>query len=518
MIGRRDDGVAADPDVQAVHMRLAFEELGATFIKLGQVLSTRADLLPPAYITELAKLQDAVPPVSYAQVSAVIKAELGASPEKLFAAFDPQPLAAASIGQVHAARLRSGEEVAVKIQRPGVAATVEHDLEILLDLVSLMDRYTTLGRDYDVPGLAEEFAFTLRCELKYVREGQNAERFRRAFGADPELHIPQIFWDYSTDRVLTMERLDGIKINDLAALAAAGIDQKRIAATSVRLLLEQLFLHGFFHADPHPGNLYVLADGRIGLIDFGMMGHLDDALQESLSHLFLAVARGDSERMMDELLTIGVAQGRINRAALKRDLNHLIACYGDQSAQDLAASRIFNEVTGLTRRHRLHLPSDLVLMAKVMALGEGIGLQLDPDFQFIPFARPYLERIWLQKHSPQRVGKQVAEGMVEMAEFGLALPRRLTRLVRQMERGELGAQVEVRGTEQLLAEVQSMINRLAISILVSALIVGLSQFMHMIAPQGFVNQYAGPFFGLLFIGAIVMGFWLLGSLIRSGRR
>lgn len=508
---------AVEPKAQAAHLRLALEELGTTYVKVGQILSTRPDLLPPEYIAELARLQDAAPAVGYPQIAAVVEAELGAPPEKVFAELDPKPLAAASIGQVHAARLPDGEEVVVKVQRPGVAAAVERDLAALLELASLFAHHTSLGRDYDVVGLAEEFAFNLRCELSYRREGQNADRFRRAFADDPDLYIPKVHWEYTTDRVIVLERLRGIKVDDLTGLEAAGIDLKRVAAASVRLMLEEMFVHGFFHADPHPGNLYVLPDGRIGMLDFGMIGRLDEQLQASLSHIFMAMSKGDAERMVDEFLASGIAHGEVNRTALKRDLDHLIACFGERSAREMAAARMFNELTGLARRHHLRLPSDLVLVAKVMAISEGLGQRLDPDFQFIPFARPYLEQFWLEKRSPAHAKEVVAEGVVELTEFGLALPRRLRRLLGQLERGELGARVELRGIERSLGELHGMANRLAMSILVGALIVGLSQFMHMVSPAG-AEAYAGRFFGLSFVAVTVLGFWLLLSLLRSGRR
>jgi ubiquinone biosynthesis protein len=315
-----------------------------------------------------------------------------------------------------------------------------------------------------------------------------------------------------------MERLTGVKVNNVAALEEAGIDRKKVAAASARLMLEEMFVHGFFHADPHPGNLYVLADGKIGMMDFGMVGRLDETLQESLTRLFLALSKGDSERMIDELLATGIAYGQINRRILKRDLDHMIACYAGGSAEDLAAARLFAELTGLARRHHLRMPSDLVLMAKVMAIGEGLGLQLDPDFQFIPFARPYLEQAWLQRRSPLQIGEKVAEGLVEMAELSLALPRHLRRVVTQLERGELGAHVELRGLDRSLAEMRDMVNRLSVVVLVGALIVGLSQFMHMETPSGFLVQYAGRFFGLLFFAVIILGFWLLFTVLRPKRR
>lgn len=504
-----------EPSLQATHLRLAFEELGATFIKLGQILSTRSDILPPAYIAELVKLQDAAPGIPRHRLVTVFEGALGAPPEEVFCEFDSTPLAAASIGQVHAACLPNGEEVVVKVQRPGVAEAIARDLNILLNLADLVTQHTAFGQQYDVRELVQEFAFSLGCELDYTREGQNADRFRQAFAGDPDIHIPKIYWEYTTERVIVMERLRGFKVNDLPALDIAGIDRKRIATNSVRLMLEEMFVHGFFHADPHPGNLYILPDGRIGMIDFGMMGRLDENLQEALTRMLLALSKGDSERMIDEMLTLGIVQGEVNHQVLKRDLNHMIICYATQSAQQMAAANIFNELTGLARRHHLRLPAELVLMAKVMAISEGIGLQLDPDFQFIPFAQPYLQQYWLQRRSPVRIGEKVAEGVIDVAEFGLTFPRRLTRLAAQLERGELGAQVNVRGLDVAQERMQRMVNQLSASILVGALIVGLSQFMHMVTPAGFVQEYAGRFFGILFVVAVILGFWLLVSIVRS---
>lgn len=507
----------SDPRDQAVHLRLALEELGTAFIKVGQFLSTRPDLLPPEYIAELSKLQDAAPPITYAEVAAVVAAELGAGPDEIFATFDREPLAAASIGQVHAATLRGGEEVIVKVQRPGVVAAVERDLAVLGDLAGLLAEHTSFGRDYDAVGLADEFAFGLRNELRYVREGQSADRFRLAFAKDPDLHVPRVHWQHTTERVLVQERLRGIKVNDLAGLAEAGIDPKRVAATTVRLMLEQIFAHGIFHADPHPGNVLVEAGGRIGLMDFGMIGRLDDQLQDGLTRLFVALSRGDAERMLDELLETGVVQGQVDRSALKRDLDHLLASYTDRSSTEMSVSGVFAEITGMARRHRLRLPSDLLLMARVMGISEGVGLQLDPEFQFVAFARPYVERFWLEKRSPARVGKRVAEGLAEVGELGLVLPRHLRRLLVQLERGELGSRVQLQGLEPALAQLQGMVNRIAVSILVGALVIGLSQFIHMVAPVGY-EELVGRFFGLSFLGATVLGFWLLMSLLRSGGR
>lgn len=510
--------VDSQESIQALHLRLAFEELGPTFIKLGQVLSTRSDLLSPAYTAELAKLQDAAPTVPYTHISTVLETDLGEPPDEVFAEIDHTPLAAASIGQVHAARLQNGSEVVVKVQRPGIVEAIDGDLDVLLDLARAIDQHTDFGRQYNVLGLLEEFAFNLRCELDYAREAQNVERFSRAFEGDPDIYIPQIYWAHTTSRVLVMERLDGYKVTELEELECAGISRQQIAANIVRLMLEEIFIHGMFHADPHPGNLFVLPDGKIGMVDFGMVGYVDERLQESLSRLFLALSKGDSVRLMDEMYYMGMLDVQVNRQILRQDLDHMIICYVNQSVQDLAAAGIFSELTKLARRHHVQLPSNLVLMAKMMAINEGISLRMDPDFQFVPFIRPYLKEYWMQRHSPKHIGVKVADGIVEMAELSLTMPQRLTRLAAQMERGELGAQVEVRGADHALDRAQRMVNQLGLSIIVGSLIIGLSQFMHMVAPEGFLKEWAGRFYGMLFFVAISLGFGLLVSILRSGKR
>jgi len=496
-------------DTQAIRLRHTLEELGPTFIKLGQILSTRSDLLPPHYIQELEKLQDDAPPVPLEQITAVFLNELGQSPQEIFAEFDPEPLATASIGQVHAACLPDGTDVVVKIQRPGVTHTINCDLQILADMAQKVARYTQFGQTHDVEGMAQEFAFTLRCELNYTREGQNTDHFRQMFAGDPDIHVPEVYWEYSAERVIVMERLRGRKINDLEALDEAGLDRREIAAKNVRLMLEQIFAHGFFHADPHPGNVYVLADGRIGLLDYGMVGRLDDEMQASLTRLFMALGQGDSERMLDELIQSGMAHSSVNRAALKRDLDHMIICYADKSVSDLSATRLFNELTDLARSHNMTLPSELVMMARTMSISEGVSLTLDPDFQFVPFTRPYLQEYWLKKRSPLEINKKVLLGMMEMAEFSLTLPRRITRLTAQLERGELGVKIDVRDLDQTMSQMQKMVNRLTIAILISALVIGLSQFSHMAPTEGIVQEYAGLFFEIAFILAALMGVWLI---------
>jgi ubiquinone biosynthesis protein len=268
----------SEPYTRPEHLRLALEELGPTFIKLGQILSTRSDLLPPDFLSELTKLQDAAPPVAASTIRTLIDQELGAAPEELFTEFDAEPLASASIEQAHAATLHDGTAVVVKVRRPDVIPTIEQDLEILQNLAMEASRRWEAAADYNLTGLASEFARTLRSELDYLQEGRNAERFARNFASNPNVHIPEVFWPVTTSRVLTLERIIGIKVDDVAALDSAGINREELASRAAELAYAMIFEDGFFHADPHPGNLFIEAGGRIGLIDFGMVGEVDDRL------------------------------------------------------------------------------------------------------------------------------------------------------------------------------------------------------------------------------------------------
>ncbi|RIK42994.1 MAG: ABC transporter [Chloroflexi bacterium] len=503
-----------EPYTRPEHFRMAFEDLGVVFIKLGQVLSTRPDLLPPDYIQEFSRLQDAAPPVPYAAVAAVIEAELGALPDTVYAEFDPTPLAAASVGQVHAAHLRDGTPVVVKVQRPGIELAVERDLAVLAELARLANARGLLGAEYDVEGWMSEFAFTLRNELDYTREGHNADRFRRLFAGEPALYVPRIYWDLSTQRVLTMEGLQGVKISDLAKLAAAGLDRRQVARNSVRIMLTEVFEHGFFHADPHPGNFFVLPGEVIGLIDFGMVGRLDESLREALVRLVLALVQRDTARLVDELLDLGIASGRVPRAALKRDIDQLVDRYYDRPISEWAAGETFNEVMRIAFRHRLQLPTDLVLLVKVIAMSEGLGAQLDPDFKLMEFAEPYLRRIWLRSRMPDRLAHKMVAGLAELAEWSFDLPQQLRTITRQLERGEITVTTRHEGLAEVLAQFNRAVNRLAMSILVAALIIGLGLLMLIYHPPAWA-AWGGWVFGLSFLLVFVLGTGLLWSIWRS---
>lgn len=528
----------AEPYSKAEHLHLALAELGPTFIKLGQLLSTRADLLPSEYINELARLQDAAPPVAYADIAAVVQAELGSAPEDVFAWFDPVPRASASLGQAHAARLKNGVPVIVKVQRPGVEALIKRDLAVLADLAAGVANRTTVTRYYDLSGMVEEFGFAIHEELDYTHEGQNADSLRRFFHDDPQLYVPQIYWDYTTRRVLTIEELSGVKINDLAQLREGGVNLEQLAETSAHIILREVFEFGFFHADPHPGNLFVMsaadvAERRrrrgelirspktgddtgpvIGLIDFGMVGRLDDSFRASLLRLALALTSQDTERLVDELLILGAAHGRVNRQALKRDLDHFLARNYNKSLQEMAASHMFNDMMAVALRHHLQLPADLTLLAKVIGMSESIGAQLNPNFQFLVFAEPYFRHFWLESLSPQLYARRMAISIFNWAELGLDLPHQLRRLLLDLERGNLAVTTRYEGLEQIRIDLNRVVNRLAMSILTSAVIISLTLLTAVYQPPGW-NDWRGWFFSLALVAAVLFALWLLWAIARS---
>ena len=416
-------------------VRLALEELGPTFVKLGQVMSTRPDLLPPSYVAELVKLQDTVPPVEWEPIKARIESELGAGMDELFATFDPAPIAAASLAQVHAATLPDGDQIVVKVQRPDIQKTIETDLEILFDLARLLQARTLLSEIYDLPGIVEEFAATLRAELDYYREGRNADRFRASFAAESYLYIPQVYWDLTTRHVLVLERIEGIKIDDIDALDAAGYDRSRIAIHAARMIIKELLEDGFFHADPHPGNFIVMSGEVIGAMDFGMVGHLSQRMRTDLIRLYIVAVQMDEEGIVDQLVAMGVVDGLLDRAGLQRDVTRLLRKYHGMPLGAIRAREVIEEIMPVAFRHHLRLPSDLWLLGKTLAMMEGVGLRLDPNFDVFAASEPYVRRFMWRMASPRTWGTSLLKGAGDWSELLSLIPRIGSQLLIRAERG-----------------------------------------------------------------------------------
>ena len=500
---------------QAEQLRLAIEELGVTYIKMGQILSTRSDLLPTEYVAELSRLQDSVPPEPLEVIQQQVEREFGAPPEEVFARFDPEPIGSASIGQVHSARLRSGEEVVVKVQRPGVDVLVEEDLAILMDLARLAAGRTIWGSVYDLPALVEEYATTLRGEMDYVREGQNADHFRRNFRGNPNLRVPAIFWQHTTRRVLTMERLDGIKISDLPGLEAAGIDRSELAERSATLVLKMILEDGFFHADPHPGNFLVLEDGSIGLLDYGIVGQIDEKTRLGLLHLLIGAASKDLDRVVDQLAVLGIAVNSLQRERLRRDMGRLLSLYWGLPLKDVDVARILEELMTIVRRHQLQVPTNLAMLIKTSAMDEGLARSLDPEFSAAEVIKPCILRLAWERYLPQNWLKRLGPSFLDASQLMVDLPRRADRLLTGMENGSISINMHIQDTEHVLDVLTGLVNRLILAMLAGSFAVAIAMLIQTYYTVGF-----RWLIGLLLVVGLVLvaglGLWLALKILRRG--
>lgn len=462
----------ADESANPVRLRLALEELGPAFIKLGQLLSTRSDILPEAYLAELAKLQDAAPPVPVAVIRSLIEQELGEAPERVFASFDESPLACASIGQAHAATLADGTRVVVKVRRPGVVARINEDLEILQNLATYASRRWEAAANYNVTGIAAEFADTLRSELDYLSEGRHAERFAENFTAVPDIYIPRIFWATTTSRVLTMELVTGIKVDQIEALDRASIDRRQVAERAARAVAKMIFEDGYFHADPHPGNLFIQPGGRIALIDFGMVGEITEELRGQLGTLLVAFISNDSDRISSALRMISVTRPTLDRTALRQDVTSFVRLYKGKRLREVEIAPLITEMLAILRNHHLQLPPELAMLIKMVLMTEGMGVRLDPEFSLGEVLQPYAKRLAQKRLSPRHLAGRLGKAGLEAAELGMVLPEKLLTLMEDMDGG---IEVHLRTAElaPLVGRMERMGNRLVAGMITAAFIRGI---------------------------------------------
>jgi len=497
--------IQTKPENRAMHFRLAMEELGPTFTKIGQILSTRPDLLPPAFITELSKLQDTVPPEPWEKIYELLTQELGKKPELVFSAIDPKPIAAASLAQVHTAKLLEGTEIVIKIQRPDIIPVIEVDLEILSSLAKRAQT-TRWGKIYDFIEMADDFAFTLRNELNYRREGKNADRFRKNFSKESHLYIPRIYWDFSSERVLVLERINGIKIDDISSLDIAGYDRHKIALHSARITIKEVLIDGFFHADPHPGNYYVIPGEIIGAMDFGMVGYLRDKDRFNLIRLYLVSVALDAEGIVDQLIRMGAAGTDIDRLKLIDDINRLLNKYNTLALKEIRAREVIEDIMPIAFRHHLQLPSDLWLLGKTLIMLEGIGMQLDPDFDMFVVAQPFIRQLILNTLTPNMGwARSALLSGTNMSELFSRLLRAGNLAVDRIERNE-PFYVDLNNTDNIMAKVDRLFTRLSLSILIGASIIGLS-FLLANSAQSLWNKWI-PIIGLFMIFIFGIGLFI----------
>ncbi len=499
-------------------VRMAIEELGPTFIKLGQILSTRGDIVPPEFIRELERLQDTVPPTDFALIQAQVEKELKKPLNEVFPTFEPVPVASASLGQVHFATLSNGAEVAVKVFRPGVDKLIETDLDILLELAALAEKRTDWGEYYGVLSLAREFPATLRTEQNYEQEGHNMDRYRQMFSGVEYVCIPKVHWETTTRRVLTMERIQGIKITDVAALDAAAIDRSEVARRNISILLKAVLQDGFFHADPHAGNFMVLPGEVIAMMDFGIMGQLDHGQRLGLVQMFVGFFREETERVVDAMADLGIATKAADRRNLLRDLDRLHSRFYGLDLEQIHARSFVEDLMKVAFANRLIMPSDLVLVFKTIAMLEGISLQLDPDLNVFSEVEPYVRDALLELQSPVTRLREIADQVRGSAEAVLLLPMQLQRMLEQIELGEGNLSMTVKGLDEPTRRVTASANRLVLAILAAAFVVGPALLIPRIGE--IFPQWQVPAAALIFSGfgiSLLITVALVISILRSGR-
>jgi ubiquinone biosynthesis protein len=500
---------------QSQRLRLAMEELGPTFIKLGQLLSTRPDVLGSEYIHEFSKLQDKVPAVSFEEINAQIQRELGYPAEELFAEFSTVPLAAASIAQVHRGKLRSGEEVVFKVRRPGIVKIVETDIDVLMGLAYLIEQHVPTVALYDPVGLVKEFRRSIMRELNFTREGRTVDRFAVNFAESETVYTPKIFWDYTGDSVLTMEYVDGIKISALEELTAQGYDLKEVARRGADAFLKQVLDFGLFHADPHPGNVFILPDQVICMLDYGMVGRLGQDLKDQLIDLLQALLNRDVDRIISQLLYSGELTDDSDIKNLRRDLHDFIEDYYDIVLQDIKVGKLLSEFIEILTHHRIHFPADFMILAKALVIMEGVGRQLDPEFNMINHMRPYVNKLVFERFSPRNISEQAGRIVQAYSSLAKSLPQDIKEFVNRLNRNQFKIDLEHRGLEKLVTDLDRSSNRVSFAVVIGSLIVGSSLVMQIDKGPMILGF---PLLGLLgYSIAGFLGLWLAIGILRSGR-
>jgi len=501
--------------VEPVRLRTALEELGPTFIKFGQVLSTRPDLLPPEFCREMEKLQDNVPACHFCDMEGQVETELKRPISDIFSSFSSGPMAAASLAQVHRARLKDGRRVVVKVLRPGIEELVANDLEILAFLASKVEQYVEESRAYNLMGMVRELKKSLARELDFNIEAANAQRFREMFADDPTVYIPQVFLEQSGARVLTMEEIQGIKITDMEALAAAGLDRPTIAVNGANAYLKQIFGKGFFHADPHPGNLFVLKENRVVFLDFGMTGRLHPHIKSQIIKILHGIIHGDMAMMSEAAAALGTTDEHTDFRSLELELSDFVDRNYVASLKDIRVGENFAQLMNILTGNKVKLAPELFLLARTLMTIEGVGKRLDPEFNLIELLEPFIKQLLKERHSPRKIAQDLMKFMGWAYNFIIALPRDMREIVTKLKKGKLHIEFEHKGLEDLISELDRLSNRIAFSLIIAALIVGSSIIMH--ADKG-VKILGHPVLGVLgYLLAGFLGLWLAWSIFRSGK-
>jgi len=502
-------------------LRLALEELGPTFIKMGQILSTRSDILPKDIIKELEKLQDKAPAFSFDEVKSVIQNEFGESLEEAYAEFEPTPLAAASIAQVHKALLWSGKTVVVKVQRPGIEKIIAQDMRILEDIAKFVDNHTKYGKIYNFTKMVEDFKKRLEEELDFRIEGENAEKFKKNFLKDKKVKIPSIIWTHTTRRVLTMEYIDGIPLNDFNAIDEAGLDRGAIARNLAKSVLNQILRDGFFHGDPHPGNIMVLEDGTIAFLDFGMVGSLSPERKRQFSKMLLGIVYKNSRMIIESIIDLNAMTLNVNMKKLEKDINNLRDRYVEIPLEKLKVGEVLNGIFDLVFSYNIVIPNEFNMLAKSLITLEGIVEKLDPKISVLEVAKPIAKQLIPKMFSTQHMKEEIINATMDYSRLIKELPSFLLNFLRKTEEENYAVELKIRDFENLEKRVDKVFNRLstsiillALSIVIAGILIGSGMSANAGAEMYKLNGIILKI-GLAIAFVIVLG--LAISIFRSGR-
>ena len=499
----------------AVRFRQALEELGPSFIKLGQVLATRVDLFPPHWIGELEKLQSSAPALSFEEMLPQMRLALeGRDPREVFDNFNTTPRAAASIAQVYEANLKDGTAIVIKVLRPAITTKIEADLRIMAHIARLVEAEFAETRRYQPRQVVQQFAKSMRRELDLAAEARNIQRFGEKFAEDKTVFIPRVFWDYVGHTMNVQERVVGIPGNQLSQADADGLDRRLLAHRGADVVLRMILIHGHFHADPHPGNVFYLSGNRIALVDFGMTGMLTHERRNQIADLLLAIISKDEMSLLNVLME-WTGDSVVNESKLASDVIEFIFNYSSVHLKDISFGNLLNELTAMIREHQLVLPSDLTLLFKTLITLEGLGRQLNPEFDMGEHAEPFVREVLRLRYAPDAVLKRGVHNVKDIASVLTGLPRDLAKFFKELRRGRVRLDIDVKRLDHFGQQLDRSANRITLGILTAALIVGSSIVMTItVGPKIFGMPVLG-FLG--FVIAVFNSFWIILSIWRSGK-
>jgi ubiquinone biosynthesis protein len=501
----------------AERARLALEELGPTFVKLGQVLATRMDLFPPPWIAEFEKLHSAVPAVPFAQLEPELARALGRPPREVFANLEPRAQGSASIAQVHRARLADGTSVVLKVRRPGIRAKVEADLRILAHIAELIESELPEARRYRPAEIAAQFARSLERELDFTVEARNVERFVKNFEGHPHIVIPKVFREWSSETLLVQEHVEGIPGTDFAAVEAAGLDRKLLAARGADALLRTILIDGFFHADPHPGNVFYLPGHRIAMVDFGMVGRLSPLRRRQVIDLLAGLARMEEEPML-EVLHDWAGEAYVDEAKLAADVNELAFDYEGVPLKDIRIGTLIRQFAAIVREHSIVLPADLTLMLKALVTLEGLGRQYDPDFHVTDHLAPLLRQALRERYHPGELARRGRGAIAEFLGVLGSVPRDVARLLREARRGKTRIDLDLKRLDHFGRQLDRTLDRTTVGILTASLVIGSAIVLTVEGGPTILGVRVFAALGLAgYVAAFFNSLWILYGIWRSGK-